>query len=45
MSEDQRTYCVVCANNYDDDGFDYRFDSPICHQCVTHIKETEESNA
>jgi len=28
---DERTYCVICTKNFDDDGFDYRFDSPICH--------------
>lgn len=44
MSNDERTYCVVCVTNYDDDGFDYRFDFPICHKCVTHIKEMEQSH-
>jgi hypothetical protein len=31
---DERTYCEVCCTNFDDDGFDYRFDYPICHSCV-----------
>ena len=33
MTEDERTYCEKCLKSYDDDGFDYRFDSPICHDC------------
>jgi hypothetical protein len=28
------TYCEVCLTNLEDEGFDYRFDFPICHQCV-----------
>lgn len=32
-TEDERTYCEVCFENFDDDGFDYRFDTPICHKC------------
>lgn len=27
------TYCEKCLKNYDDDGFDYRFDQPICLDC------------
>lgn len=28
------TYCEVCCINYEDEGFDYRFEFPICHDCV-----------
>lgn len=28
------TYCEVCLTNLEDEGFDYRFDFPICHECV-----------
>ncbi len=36
MSE--QTYCVRCFENYDDDGFDYRFDEPTCNKCVELYK-------
>jgi len=28
------TYCEVCSENLDDEAFDYRFDFPICLNCV-----------
>jgi len=28
------TYCEECYENLDDTKFDYRFDSPICQECV-----------
>ena len=31
---DVLTYCEGCLENLDDDKFDYRFDFPICHDCV-----------
>lgn len=40
---DERTYCTICTNNFDDDGFDYRFDFPICHECVDEITEIIEN--
>jgi len=30
------TYCGICLVNYDDDGFDYRFDEPVCLTCATN---------
>ena len=38
---DERTYCVICTKNFDDDGFDYRFDSPICHECVDEVRNSD----
>jgi hypothetical protein len=32
--EDERTYCEKCKNNFDDDGFDYRLDYPVCLDCA-----------
>jgi len=29
----EKTYCGICLVNYDDDGFDYRFDEPVCLKC------------
>lgn len=40
--EDDRTYCEDCEQNFDDEGFDYRFDIPICLPCGA--KRTEENN-
>ena len=34
------TYCEVCCDNYEDEGFDYRFDFPICHNCVRERGES-----
>lgn len=34
MTTIELTYCGICLNNYDDDGFDYRFDSPVCLDCA-----------
>ena len=42
MTEDTRTYCEECYKNFDDDGFDYRFDRPVCHECATDLPEPEE---
>ena len=28
------TYCEWCLDNLDDDKFDYRFDYPVCFDCV-----------
>jgi hypothetical protein len=39
------TYCENCLDNLDDDKFDYRFDYPICHECVTELElEPMEEN-
>ena len=38
---DERTYCVICTKNFDDDGFDYRFESPICHECVDEVRNSD----
>ena len=32
--EDERTYCERCNENFDDEGFDYRFDYPVCLGCA-----------
>lgn len=32
------TYCEECLENLDDEKFDYRFDRPICHECVNELK-------
>jgi hypothetical protein len=39
------TYCEICLENLDDEAFDYRFDFPICFNCViiTEMKPKEES--
>ena len=34
------TYCEVCLTNLEDEGFDYRFDFPICHNCVRERGES-----
>lgn len=28
------TYCEECVRNLEDDLFDYRFESPVCFECV-----------
>ena len=40
------TYCENCLENFDDEGFDYRFEFPICHQCVNalRLEPTEGDN-
>jgi len=32
--EDERTYCERCNENFDEDGFDYRFEYPVCLGCA-----------
>lgn len=49
------TYCEKCSLNLDDEAFDYRFEYPICFECVQKhnvkpelddlIKMEEENNA
>jgi len=38
------TYCEVCSENLNDEAFDYRFDFPICFNCVmlTQLEPKEE---
>jgi hypothetical protein len=38
------TYCERCASSLDDEGFDYRFEYPICFKCVYkyHLEPIEE---
>jgi Zn finger protein HypA/HybF involved in hydrogenase expression len=38
-AEDERTYCEKCHQNFDDDGFDYRFDFPVCLTCASDFPE------
>ena len=33
------TYCEICLSNLEDDRFDYRFDFPVCHECVAKEEE------
>jgi recombinational DNA repair protein (RecF pathway) len=37
MTVDERTHCEECSVNFDDDGFDYRFERPVCHSCVEKL--------
>lgn len=32
-----QTYCEVCLEVLTDDDFDYRFDYPICLECVDEV--------
>jgi recombinational DNA repair protein (RecF pathway) len=34
MTNDELTYCEECLRNLEDDKFDYRFDRPVCLECV-----------
>jgi hypothetical protein len=45
IKQDERTYCQECAGNYDDDGFDYRFEYPVCRRCVELYKLTPEKES
>lgn len=37
------TYCEMCLENLEDDAFDYRFDYPVCFECVEELElEPEE---
>jgi hypothetical protein len=38
------TYCEVCLENLEDDAFDYRFEFPICKECVLDIQEGKSGN-
>jgi recombinational DNA repair protein (RecF pathway) len=40
------TYCERCASSLDDEGFDYRFEYPICFKCVYkyHLEPIEEES-
>jgi hypothetical protein len=38
-AEDERTYCEKCHQNFDDDGFDYRLDFPVCLTCASGFPE------
>ena len=35
------TYCEECENNLEDDKFDYRFDRPVCLECVEKNPDLE----
>ena len=34
--KDDLAYCEKCFNNYDEE-FDYRFEYPVCKNCVTKL--------
>lgn len=36
------TYCEQCLENKHDEAFDYRFDFPICQDCVYELNLTPE---
>ena len=40
------TYCEKCTTSLDDEGFDYRFEYPICFKCVYryHLEPIEEAS-
>ena len=40
---EEQVYCIQCDINYDEDEFDYRFDEPICFDCVDEL-ELEPDN-
>lgn len=45
---EEQLYCIQCDTNYDDDEFDYRFDEPICFDCVNELElepSEEDPNA
>ena len=35
---DERTYCEECFENFDEDGFDYRFERPVCLKCASDME-------
>ena len=37
--EDERPYCSDCYENLDDDGFDYRYEYPLCLDCGAKHEE------
>ena len=39
---DTLTYCENCLENLDDDKFDYRFERPVCQQCVYALNLTPD---
>ena len=36
------TYCEECSMNTNEDNFDYRFDRPICLECVYTLQLTPD---
>jgi hypothetical protein len=36
------TYCEECLENLHDDAFDYRFDRPVCQECVYQLQLTPD---
>lgn len=38
--DDDLTYCDNCLETITDEGFDYRFEYPICHKCVNALNLT-----
>ena len=48
---EEQAYCIYCYTNYDEfdeDGFDYRFDEPTCFNCVDELElepSEEDPNA
>lgn len=33
-NKEELTYCEECVRNLEDDKFDYRFNRPVCLECV-----------
>lgn len=31
-------YCEFCLDNFEDDVFDYRFEFPVCWECVQDLE-------
>jgi hypothetical protein len=31
---DQRIYCGICHQNFDDDQFNYLYNIPVCFECA-----------
>jgi hypothetical protein len=36
------TYCEECLENLNEDKFDYRFERPVCQECVHTLQLTPE---
>jgi len=39
---DTLTYCENCLENLDEDKFDYRFERPVCQECVIALDLTPD---
>ena len=43
-NKEELTYCEECVRNLEDDKFDYRFNRPVCLECVEIIEHLVEQD-